>query len=53
MDRDGDILKLQKQLNYNLKKKYQSFYGESIDVVDLERRTCLGVGFVYGIKIST
>ncbi len=31
IDKDGDILKLQKQLNYNLKKKYQSFYGESID----------------------
>ncbi len=31
MDTDGDILKLQKQLNENLKKKYQSFYDESID----------------------
>ena len=30
IDRDGDILKLQKQLNYNLEKKYQSFYGEHI-----------------------
>ncbi len=30
IDRDGDILKLQKQLNYNLEKKYQAFYGESI-----------------------
>jgi len=30
IDRDGDIIKLQKQLNYNLEKKYQSFYGESI-----------------------
>ncbi len=30
MDRDGDILKLQKQLNYNLEKKYKSFYGESL-----------------------
>ncbi len=30
MDRDGDILKLQKQLNYNLEKKYQSFYGEPL-----------------------
>jgi len=30
IDRDGDIIKLQKQLNYNLEKKYRSFYGESI-----------------------
>ena len=28
IDKDGDILKLQKQLNYNLEKKYKSFYGE-------------------------
>ncbi len=27
---DGDILKLHKQLNYNLEKKYKSFYGESL-----------------------
>lgn len=30
IDRDGDILKLQKQLNYNLEKKYLSFYKEPI-----------------------
>ena len=30
IDKDGDILKLQKQLNYNLEKKYHSFYGEPI-----------------------
>lgn len=30
IDKDGDILKLQKQLNYNLEKKYKSFYGKSI-----------------------
>jgi CRISPR-associated endoribonuclease Cas6 len=30
IDKDGDILKLQKQLHDNLEKKYQSFYGESI-----------------------
>ena len=30
IDRDGDILKLQKQLHDNLEKKYQEFYGESI-----------------------
>jgi CRISPR-associated endoribonuclease Cas6 len=30
IDKDGDILKLQKQLNYNLEKKYLSFYGESV-----------------------
>ena len=30
MERDGDILKLQKQLNYNLEKKYKSFYGEPL-----------------------
>ena len=30
IDRDGDILKLQKQLNYNLEKKYQTFYGETL-----------------------
>ncbi len=32
IDRDGDIIKLQKQLNDNLKKKYQSFYNDTIDV---------------------
>ena len=30
MEKDGDIMKLQKQLHDNLEKKYQSFYGESI-----------------------
>ena len=30
IDKDGDILKLQKQLHDNLEKKYQSFYGKSI-----------------------
>jgi CRISPR-associated endoribonuclease Cas6 len=30
LDRDGDILKLQKQLQDNLEKKYQDFYGEEI-----------------------
>lgn len=30
MERDGDILKLQKQLHNNLEKKYQSFYGEEL-----------------------
>jgi len=30
IDKDGDILKLQKQLNYNLEKKYQSFYNKPI-----------------------
>ncbi len=30
IDKDGDILKLQKQLNYNLEKKYKSFYGEPL-----------------------
>ena len=31
MEKDGDIMKLQKQLHNNLEKKYQSFYGESIE----------------------
>jgi len=30
MEKDGDIMKLQKQLHDNLEKKYQSFYGEPI-----------------------
>ncbi len=30
MEKDGDILKLQKQLHDNLAKKYQDFYGEPI-----------------------
>jgi CRISPR-associated endoribonuclease Cas6 len=30
IDKDGDILKLQKQLHDNLEKKYQSFYDEPI-----------------------
>ena len=30
MDKDGDILKLQEQLQDNLEKKYQDFYGEEI-----------------------
>jgi len=30
MERDGDIIKLQKQLHHNLLKKYKSFYGEEI-----------------------
>ena len=30
MEKDGDIIKLQKQLHDNLEKKYQSFYGEPI-----------------------
>ena len=30
IDKNGDILQLQKQLNYNLEKKYLSFYGEPI-----------------------
>ncbi len=30
MQKDGDILKLQKQLHDNLEKKYQSFYGEKL-----------------------
>ncbi|NEW61045.1 CRISPR-associated endoribonuclease Cas6 [Sulfurovum sp. bin170] len=30
IERDGDILKLQKQLHDNLEKKYQEFYAESI-----------------------
>ena len=29
-DKDGDIVKLQKQLHDNLEKKYQDFYGEKI-----------------------
>ena len=31
MQKDGDILKLQKQLHDNLEKKYQTFYIEKID----------------------
>ena len=31
MQKDGDILKLQKQLHDNLEKKYQAFYNEKID----------------------
>lgn len=31
MQKDGDILKLQKQLHDNLEKKYQTFYSEKID----------------------
>jgi len=30
IQKDGDIMKLQKQLHDNLEKKYQSFYGEPI-----------------------
>ena len=30
VDKDGDIMKLQKQLHDNLEKKYQDFYGEPI-----------------------
>ena len=30
MEKDGDIMKLQKQLHDNLEKKYQNFYSESI-----------------------
>ncbi len=30
MEKDGDIMKLQKQLHDNLEKKYQDFYGEPI-----------------------
>jgi len=30
MEKDGDIMKLQKQLHDNLEKKYQSFYGEAL-----------------------
>ena len=31
MEKDGDILKLQRQLHDNLEKKYQSFYGEKLE----------------------
>ncbi len=31
IEKDGDILKLQKQLHENLLKKYESFYGEKLD----------------------
>lgn len=31
MERDGDIMKLQKQLHENLLKKYKSFYGEKLE----------------------
>ncbi len=30
MEKDGDILKLQKQLHDNLEKKYHDFYGETL-----------------------
>ena len=30
MEKDGDILRLQRQLHDNLEKKYQSFYGEKL-----------------------
>jgi CRISPR-associated endoribonuclease Cas6 len=30
MDKDGDIMKLQKQLHDNLEKKYVDFYGEKL-----------------------
>ncbi|PHS41286.1 MAG: CRISPR-associated endoribonuclease Cas6 [Sulfurovum sp.] len=33
MEKDGDILKLQKQLHDNLEKKYHDFYGESLEGV--------------------
>jgi len=33
MEKDGDIMKLQKQLHDNLEKKYQSFYGEKLEPV--------------------
>ncbi len=33
MEKDGDILKLQRQLHNNLEKKYQSFYGEKLNHV--------------------
>ncbi len=32
MEKDGDILRLQKQLHDNLEKKYKAFYGEEIRV---------------------
>lgn len=31
MEKDGDILRLQKQLHDNIEKKYKSFYGEEIE----------------------
>lgn len=31
MEKDGDILKLQKQLHDNLEKKYNDFYGEKLE----------------------
>jgi len=31
MEKDGDIIKLQKQLHDNLEKKYHDFYGEKIE----------------------
>lgn len=33
MEKDGDILKLQKQLHDNLEKKYHDFYGEKLEGV--------------------
>ena len=33
MEKDGDILKLQKQLHDNLEKKYNDFYGEKLEGV--------------------
>ncbi len=31
MEKDGDILRLQRQLHDNLEKKYQNFYGEKLE----------------------